>query len=377
MIGTAGSGSAYSSSSAHRRPQLDPWLLGATAFLLFAGFAALYSQSSTAPEAGLFRKQVILTMIGLVPFAIFWRVHPEFWRRVSPVLYFVSVALLALVMVAGSTIGGSQRWINFGFMQFQPSELSKLLLAITLSAYYANRIDQVKRLSVFLVSLLHIVPIAYLVFIQPHLGATLVVITVWLAISIAAGVPWKFILGALALGLTLFSFAIVVPGVLTAEQKSRLGFVSSQDSSDDHYQQQRARLAFGVGGLMGSGYLQGEQKEGRFIPEQENDFIFTVIGEEGGLVGSALVLSAFGFFFFRVWLVAVRAVDPFARMVAVGIFAMLAFHMTVNLAMNLGLGPVVGLWLPFISYGGTAMWLCLACVGLLTGLRRMERERMF
>jgi rod shape determining protein RodA len=132
-----------------------------------------------------------------------------------------------------------------------------------------------------------------------------------------------------------------------------------------------------VGGLAGTGFLKGEQKEGRFIPEQHNDFIFTVVGEEGGLIGATIVLAAFGFFFWRVWLILIRAPDPFYKMVAGGIFAALFFHTFVNLAMLLKLLPVVGLWLPFMSYGGTALWLCLSCVGLLIGIRRRERPGMF
>jgi rod shape determining protein RodA len=136
-------------------------------------------------------------------------------------------------------------------------------------------------------------------------------------------------------------------------------------------------LAFGVGGIEGTGFRNGEVKKGGFIPEQHNDFIFTVIGEEGGLIGCTLVLAGFGFFFFRAWLIMFRATEPFYKMMAVGIMGTLAFHAIVNMGMNLQILPVVGLWLPFMSYGGTAMWLCLSCVALLLNIKRHERPVLF
>ncbi|HSI72419.1 MAG TPA: FtsW/RodA/SpoVE family cell cycle protein, partial [Fimbriimonas sp.] len=115
----------------------------------------------------------------------------------------------------------------------------------------------------------------------------------------------------------------------------------------------------------------------RFIPEQNNDFIFTVVGEEGGLIGASLVLFAFGFFFYRIWLVMFMASESYYRMLAAGVFTALFFHMFVNIAMVLNVLPVVGLWLPFLSSGGTALWLCLACVGLMLSVRRREAPVLF
>jgi rod shape determining protein RodA len=149
------------------------------------------------------------------------------------------------------------------------------------------------------------------------------------------------------------------------------------DRQGKNWQTDRAEIAFGVGGVSGAGFGNGQQKAGHFIPEQHNDFIFTVVGEEGGLIGCTLVLAAFGFFFFRVFLIMHLATDPFYRMIAAGIFAILGFHTFVNIAMVLQIVPVVGLWLPFLSYGGTALWLCMACVGLLLNIRRREKPLLF
>ncbi len=151
----------------------------------------------------------------------------------------------------------------------------------------------------------------------------------------------------------------------------------SNDSKKGNYQTDRAEIAFGVGGVSGTGYLKGEQKMGHFIPEQNDDFIFTVIGEEGGLIGCTLVLAAYGFFFYRLWLVMFFASDPYYKMIVGGLFASLGFHMFVNIAMVLHIVPVVGLWLPFLSYGGSAMWMCMSAVALALNIRARERPILF
>ena len=133
----------------------------------------------------------------------------------------------------------------------------------------------------------------------------------------------------------------------------------------------------GVGGFEGVGFDHGEQKAAGFIPEQYDDFIVTVVGEEGGLVGCTLLLAAYGFFFYRIFLVMLYSTEPYYKMLAAGVFAVLGFHTFVNMAMVLNMMPVVGLWLPFLSYGGTAMWLCMSCVGLLLSVRRRQRPLLF
>jgi rod shape determining protein RodA len=224
------------------------------------------------------------------------------------------------------------------------------------------------------------VPLA-LILMRPHLGAAMVILVSWFAISLVAGVPVKFLGGVAAAFLALVVLVVAVPSVsgavLRDYQLGRVKGLFIQDDKGKGWQTDRAAIAFASGGVMGTGYLQGKQKAGHFIPEQHNDFIFTVIGEEGGLIGATLVLAAFGFFFFRVWMVMFLASDVYYRMLAAGVFAALFFHMFVNVAMVLKLLPVVGLWLPFLSSGGTALWLCMACVGLLLSIRRREAPVLF
>lgn len=367
-----------SSSRQARIPRpTDGWLILAVLALLAVGLMSLYSVDHARPELGQFRKQVMNTLIGIIPFSLFYFVEPSFWRRAASVLYGFNLAVLTFVLVKGSTIKGATRWIDVGPMQFQPSEMAKLFTILTLASFFATRTDRVRTFGTFALSFVHVaIPLA-LIFKQPHLGASLVLLTIWLAICLAAGVRVRFVVGSIVTAVVALGLAFSVPGVMSSYQKDRVRAMFIHDEQGDSYQTERAKIAFGVGGLTGTGYLQGSQKKGGFIPEQHNDFIFTVIGEEGGLFGCTLVLCAFGLLFYRMWLIMFQSVEPYYRMVAAGLLGLLAFHTLANLGMNLQLLPVVGLWLPFLSSGGTAIWLCLACIGLILNIHARRRESIF
>jgi rod shape determining protein RodA len=365
-----------------RGARIDWFLIASTVILLVIGLMSLYSEGISRDHGSSFRKQLVFALIGIVPFAIFALVQPKFWQRISWWLYGLNVLALVAVRFLGSEKKGAERWIEVGPVQFQPSEMAKLLTIITLATFFASRQSSIHTFRTFALSFLHIAVPLGLILVQPHLGAAMVVVACWFAISLVAGVPLKFLGGTAAAMVALVGLVLFVPAVprlvLQPYQISRLeGLLGQDDDKGKGWQTDRAQIAFGVGGLMGTGFTKGEQKIGHFIPEQHNDFIFTVVGEEGGLIGSTLVLLAFGFFFFRVWLVMFSATDVYYRMLAAGVFAALFFHMFVNVAMVLKVLPVVGLWLPFLSYGGTALWLCLACVGLLVGVRRREAPMLF
>ncbi len=204
---------------------------------------------------------------------------------------------------------------------------------------------------------------------QPHLGGAVALIVIWAVVSIYAGVPWKYFIFAGSLLAALMSFAWFTPGVLSDYQHKRVYDFINPDPKAGGYQATRSIIAIGSGGLAGAGYLKGDQKAAQYIPEQHNDFVFSVIGEEGGLIGSTLVIGFFSFFFYRVWLVGFRTQNAMDRMVVGGLFGVLVFHTVVNLGMVLQLTPVVGLWLPFLSAGGTALWTCMAAVGILDNIR--------
>lgn len=367
-----------------RVPQkVDLYLLLGAVILLVAGFMSIYSEGISRDGAAYFRKQLICFFIGLAPFSLFAFVHPKVWFRNVNWLYLLNVALLVSVLMLGKDAKGAQRWINIGpVVQFQPSELAKLLLVLTLASFYSVRQESIQKLSTFLLGLLHISVPLILVLEQPHLGAALVIVVTWLAISLVAGVPLKYLavvvvlLGSVVGALTnpAVQKKLLRPyQILRVEALLGIG----KDKKGKDYQTDRAEIAFGVGGVMGTGYLRGEQKEKHFIPEQHTDFIFSVVGEEGGLIGCTMVLAAFSFFYYRVFLVMLNAREPYYKMIAAGIFGVLVFHTFVNIGMVLRLLPVVGLWLPFLSYGGTALWMCMSSVALLLNVRRREKPLLF
>lgn len=345
------------------------YILGGACVLLLFGLASLFS-IDYARESGFFLKQGIFVVLGLVPLLLFWRIPGEFWQRASVVIYVLNLLLLVGVLVKGQEAGGAQRWLQIGPLQFQPSEYSKVAIALTLSAFYANRIEEIKKPKTFLLSLAHLAPPLLLVFKQPHLGGTLTLIAIWAAVTVVSGVPWKFIGLAALCGLALAVVAWNAPGVLTKEQKSRVVGFMNPDPKGDAYQQTRGLVALGSGGTFGTGYLKGKLKANGSVPEQQTDFIFSVIGEEGGLFGVLILLATYCFFFYRCWLACQACIDQYLALAGTGVLAALAFHFVANVGMNLMVLPVVGLWLPFLSYGGTAVWMCLAAVGFFAGMGR-------
>lgn len=367
-----------------RGPRIDWLLILASLILMVVGFMSLYSEGMTRDGGANFRAQLRNTVIGLVPFAVFAVVPPRLWLRGAKVIYAINILTLMAVLVVGSRIKGAERWIQIGSIQFQPSEMAKILVVITLAAFYAKRQDSIRSLPTFALGILHVAAPAILVLMQPHLGAALVIVIIWLAVSLVAGVPAKFLATAVVVVVAvggLIVWAVSMPGgpkFLHPYQMQRvLGMLSAKDHKGKEWQTDRAAIAFGEGGVNGVGFGKGEQKAGHFIPEQHDDFIFTVIGEEGGLIGCTLVLAAYAFFFYRIWLVMLYASEPFFKAIVGGLFAALGFHMFVNIGMVLHIVPVVGLWLPFISYGGTAMWMCMASVGLILRIRSREKPLLF
>lgn len=346
--------------------------------LILIGLISLYSIDRGSGSTNYFKTQAVRIVLGVVPFLAFYLTPPAVLMRLAGWLYAAMIASLVAVLAVGATKGGAERWIDIGPIEFQPSEMAKIIIAIVLATFFANRSEEIKRPKTFFLSLgLVALPMA-LILRQPHLGAVLTIFVIWLTMSMLAGVKMRaLLLTVLALGGFLF-VGLKVPGVLSDYHRERVGtFLFGGDSQDEYYQQLRALVAYASGGATGQGLLKGDFKGSKFVPEQQTDYISTVMGEEGGLAGCACMLGAFGFFFYRVWLVMFRADTVFAKLAAGGVFAYLAAHTIANLGMCLTLLPVVGLWLPFMSFGGTAMWLCMASVGLLLNLKRQERPVLF
>jgi len=293
-------------------------------------------------------------------------------------LYVTNIVLLTAVLVAGRETKGAVRWFGTDTVRFQPSELAKLLVILTLSTLFARGAEQVRQPGTFLRAALHIVVPVALVLKQPDLGTALVIVAIWLGVSFIAGMPLRYHAVFLALGLALFGAAWKLD-LIHDYQVRRLivCFNPSVDPQGAGYQVKQARIAVGSGQVLGKGLAHGTQSHGSFIPERQTDFVFTVLAEEGGFVLSVVVVGVYVGLLLRGWSIVARAGGSTSRLVGAGILAMLGFHMMVNLGMTLGLMPVTGVPLPFVSYGGSSMIVSMTSIGLLLGISARSDPLVF
>ncbi|MEM2125891.1 MAG: FtsW/RodA/SpoVE family cell cycle protein [Candidatus Methanosuratincola sp.] len=352
------------------------WVLVACAgFLLLIGLLALWSASSVQPGHAHFKKQLIWLGMGIPILLLFWMVDARFWARARVLLYILNLALLCAVFIPkfGESARGAQRWIDLGPLQFQPSELAKLLLVLTLSAHFESAKEKIRSLSGFLLSLVHVLPFFILVFRQPDLGTSLIFLCIWGAMSLVANQRLRYLMAVLAVGIIAFAFAWH-GGYVREYQKERILALISGEGS---YHSRIAMMSVAKGEILGEGYLKGGVKEAGLVPEQTTDFIFVVIAEEGGFIGSVIVLGAFAAFLFRIWRVVTIASSSYDAFLATGAFAVFGFHILVNLAMTLGLFPIVGVPLTFMSYGGSALVTSLALLGLILNTQARVKRIVF
>jgi rod shape determining protein RodA len=357
--------------------RLDWVLLLAVAGLLVVGALLVWSATRQRQlDAGLdptyfLRKHIINITIGLLLGAMTALFDYRSLRAYAPIVYVLSMLGLLAVLVpgVGSTINGSHSWILLpaGF-SIQPSEFAKVALCVALPMLLAERRDaeDEPRLSDVLLALGVAAGPMALIMLQPDLGTTIVIGFITLGILAVANTATRWITALVVLGVVGATAAIRL-GVLQDYQIKR--FTAFADPTADPqgagYNVTQARIAIGSGGLFGKGLFHGTQTNGKFVPEQQTDFVFTVAGEELGFVGAGLLIVLLGIVLWRAMRIAVRAEDLFGTLVATGIVCWFTFQAFENIGMALGIMPVTGVPLPFVSYGGSAMFATLMAVGLL------------
>ena len=363
---------------------VDWWLLGAAGVLSCLGVVMICSCTFQArADAGMnpFGKaelQVLWFVVGLV--ALCAMALPDYTRFMSfrHGIYVTMVVLLVLVVVVGRILHGAQRWLAIGPLHLQPSELAQVGLTITLAALLARREEQRASATTLGLSLVHALPVAALIFLERDLGTPLIILGIWLVVMFASGARIEQL--AVVVLVVLIGFGLMWGlDVINDYQKRRLVAFANpgSDPRGAGYHLQQAKTAVGSGGIVGCGLFEGTHSKLGFIPEQSTDFIFTVVGEETGFVGSTLLLILYGFLLHRCLLVAEQAKDTFGRLIAVGIGAMFFIHIFVNIGMTLGLMPVKGLPLPFFSYGGSNMLASMAAIGLLQNIHIRRHKIAF
>ncbi|MGR3435418.1 MAG: rod shape-determining protein RodA [Shimia sp.] len=345
------------------------------------GFLMLYSVAggnlSRWAEPQMERFALGLVLMFTVAMVPIW-----FWRNMSAVAYAISLLLLVWVEVAGVTGMGAQRWIDLGFMRLQPSELMKITLVMFLAAYYDwLPVEKTSRPHWVILPVLIIMVPVYLVLRQPDLGTSILLMAGGAVVMFAAGVHWAYwasvIGGAVATVLAVFQSRGTSWQLLKDYQYRRIDtFLDpSQDPLGAGYHITQAKIALGSGGWTGRGFMQGTQSRLNFLPEKHTDFIFTTLAEEFGFVGAVTLLILYALVLAFCTISALSNRDRFAALVTVGIGATFFFFFAVNMAMVMGLAPVVGVPLPLVSYGGSAMLVLLIAFGLVQSAH-IHRPRM-
>jgi len=368
-------------------PPFDLILLVATLLVSVIGVVMVYTATRGSllaqgedPKTFL-KKQGLFVVLGVIVMVVVALID---YRRLEPItniLYWLIILALLGVFVVGSSAQGAARWFSLGPLQLQPSEFAVLALVLAVSAYCARReADGLAWRDVFRLLIMAGIPIV-LVLLQPDLGTAMIMIIVTLVLLAVAGLPIRILI-MLLVGTALFAVVAVETGLLHHYQIARLTtFLNPNSHSTNPYVQsaiyntQQAKNAIGSGGLFGSGIGHGVETNLGYVPEQQTDFIFTAVAEQLGFVGSVAVLGLLGVIAWRVLHAAVVARDTFGRLICSGLFAFIAFSVFQNAGMTMGIMPITGIPLPFVSYGGTAVLVFFGAVGLAlsVGARRKFR----
>jgi rod shape determining protein RodA len=363
--------------------RIDPLLLLATLGLVAASIyvvgAATQDDIPGDPNYYAYR-QGVFAGAGLVLMLLISRFDYSRLREWKFGVYTLMIASIVLVYAMGVSARGARRAIEFGFFNFQASELGKLLLVVALSAFVVDRTRRLHdRETTSRIVLLALVP-AMLVVAQPDLGSGLVYLAIVLAVLFVAGTKWTHFVALAALGAVAIAVVLVAAPaagieVLKPYQKDRLtAFLSpTDDPREEGYQINQSLTAIGSGGKTGRGD-ESTQTRLDFLPEHHTDFIFSVVGEEFGFVGAALVLSLFALLIWRALRILTMSKNFYGALVAGGITAMLMFQVFVNVGMTIGIMPITGIPLPLVSYGGSSVLTTLMAIGLLQSIHAQARE---
>lgn len=400
--------------------KFDFWLFGAIIALIGFGLVAIYSSTVNHPTAsGNFQRQFLWVIASLIVFFIILYLPKQVVRIAALPSYLISLAFLFVVLFAGKTVYGAKSWLSFGPFGFQPSEFAKIGMILYLAFWLGNKkrdINNIKDLGFAL--MLGGIPVI-LILLEPDMGTAIVFVAIILSMIFWSGISLFSVFVVLSPGFVAFSslfgiayflialvlvlillfvfkrdlflsatiFVINISAgfmfdflfrILKPHQQKRIeAFLNpSADPLGSGYNAMQAKVAIGSGGLFGKGFLHGNQTQLRFIPEQWTDFIYCVIGEEFGFIGGVIVLVLFFIIFMRLMNILSQIKDGFYSLVVVGILTLLFVHFSINIGMNLGLTPVIGLPLPFLSYGGSSLLENMILIGLVLNIYKNRKQNV-
>lgn len=344
-------------------------ILFLTSILVFFGLAIIYSigVNNTDPSTEKFQKQLIFCVIGYVILLCITFVDYRIWRNFMWLVYCFGGLLLIGVLIFGITIRGTTGWINLGFAVFQPVEIAKVTLIISLATWFDHYKEKLDKFRYIAYSGIFTGIYVLLVLLQPDLGSALVFVGMWLLLIMVVKIKWWYKALIIGAGIVL---ALVGWFMLKDYQQDRiLVFINpSADPLGQGYNVTQSIIAVGSGQLTGRGLGLGPQSQLNFLPEEETDFIYSVIAEELGLLGAGIVVICFGLLFFRIWYQSRKVNDNYGIYLLLLIIFQFFIQAFINIGMNIGIMPVTGIPLPFISSGGSSLISGLILIGLIEGV---------
>jgi len=362
---------------------LDMSLMGAVFLLCAAGVFFLFLIGDGIGREGhgtggyYFSRQVVWIFAAAAAGAISFTLNYKLWERFSWLLYVVNIALLLLLLIFGEETKGAESWFHLGFFKIQPSEFAKILFIVTFAGFLSRYRREINRIPILLAAIGQFLLPFGLILLQPDMGTALVFVAIFFGMLFVSGID----------GLTFFVTGIVfssagialAPFLVHDYQFRRLtSFLNPEsDPLGSGYQLIQSKIAVGSGGLFGRGLFEGTQGPLGFLPTSHSDFIFAAICEKAGFAGAIVLIALFVWLLFRIVRIAAASEDIFAVFIAAGVFCMIAFQACVNIGMSLGLFPITGIPLPFVSYGGSSLLINFVAIGLLLNICIRRRKIMF
>lgn len=356
---------------------IDWILFGSVIFIAFAG---LFTMNSFDNNTGLtssyfFSKQVVWLFVSVIAFFIVSNIDWSFLKNteIVMILFGLSVGLLSLLFIVGSVFKGAQSWFNFGTFSFQPIDPIKLVVILLLAKYFSRRHIEIANIRHIVVSGFYVFIIFILVFLQPDFGSAIIIFFLWFGMVLISGLSKKHVFSVFIIG--ILSFSCLWFFVFQPYQKARIvSFVNPlTDIHGSGYNAYQSMIAVGSGQIFGKGIGYGTQSKLQFLPEFETDFIFAAFAEEWGFVGVILLFILYGTMFWRILLISGKGGSNFEILFGTGLAILFLIHMIIHIGMNIGLLPVTGNTLPFMSYGGSHLLTEFIGLGMLMGMRASSR----
>jgi len=350
--------------------RVEPGIIGVV--LLLAGFGVLMvfaASGSVGKSAGgdyFLKRQLIWAVSGFILAAVIAFFNYSRLKYYASAIYALNILFLFGIAIFGKSALGAQRWFSIGIFHFQPSEFAKMAVIISLAAFLAKYKDAELDGKKLFMSFAYISPILGLILIQPDLGTAMVILAITLGMLISAGIKLKHLFILLIIGLVLISVVFQFHILKDYQAKRLVVFINPNiDPRDSGYNLRQSMIAIGSGKLTGKGLFSGTQSRLNFLPERHTDFIFSVVGEEFGFIGSGLLIFGFFLLLSRTLSIGYKSRNYFGLLLATGIASMWFFQALINIGMTIGIAPITGIPLPFISYGGSAMVTNMLAFGIL------------